>query len=424
MKNSDEMWSKAKEVIPMGTQTLSKAPDRFVEGVTPKFIGRGKGSKVWDLDGNEYIDYPCGLGAIILGHAYPEIIDAIVESLAKGNVFTLPSPMEAELATKLTEIIPCAEMVRFAKNGGDATMGAIRIARAYTNRDHIAFCGYHGAHDQMAITGGLTRGLPKILGQLVHPFIYNDLESLEHVLKKNECACVIMEQGLDEPKNVFLTNACQLAHEHGAVFILDEIVTGFRYALGGVQEFYNVKPDIACIGKAMGNGMPISAIVGKKEMMRTLEDGVFFSFTFAGEITAMAAAMAVIDVIQKKPVIDTLWSNGAMLFRGLENMKYDVGMWCHGNPVRFIIKFMKNGGSDDPLALKEDLMAKSYFLQETVKRGILMGVPTFTTYSHTREDIIRTLEVCDFVLSRMQRIRGDYEHYLEGKPIAPPVIRA
>jgi glutamate-1-semialdehyde 2,1-aminomutase/spore coat polysaccharide biosynthesis protein SpsF len=416
MPVSDELWCRAKRVIPMGTQTLSKAPDRFVEGVTPKFITRGEGAYVWDADGNKYIDYPCGLGAIILGHAYPAIIGAVIKALQKGNVFTLMSPQEGELATKLTKIIPCAEMVRFAKNGGDATMGAIRIARAYTNRDHIAFCGYHGCHDQMAITGGLTRGLPKVLGQLVHPFIYNDLENLEYVLTKNRCACVIMEQGLDEPKNGFLHKAIEMAHEHGALFILDEIVTGFRYALGGVQELYNIVPDLACIGKAMGNGLPISAIVGREEIMRVLEDGVFFSYTFAGEITAMEAAMAVIDTMENEPVIPTLWSNGAMLLSALKGIKYDVGMWCHGNPVRFIIKFMEDG--------KEDLMAKSYFLQETVKRGILMGVPTFTTYSHTREDIIHTIEVCDLVLSRMERIRGDYEHHLEGNPIQPPYVRA
>lgn len=418
IEKSNILWQHAKDVIAGGTQTLSKAPDRFVDGVSPKFIERGKGSHVWDVDGNEFIDYPCGLGAIILGHAYDEVNEAVIESLKRGNVFTLMSPDEVRLADLLLELIPCAEMVRFAKNGGDATMGAVRLARAYTRRDHIAFSGYHGCHDQFAITGGLTRGLPKILGQMVHRFEYNNIESLHHVLTKNECACVIMEQLLEEPKNGFLHEAIEMAHQHGAVFILDEIVTGFRYALGGVQELYHIKPDLACVGKAMGNGQPISAIVGKAEIMRGIEEGVFFSFTFAGEITAINAACKVIEIMKREDVVGHLWKTGNLLLTMLKGMeqRYQLGMECPGNPVRFVIRFMKDG--------VEDLIAKSLFLQETAKYGILMGVPTFTTFSHSYEDIIRTIELCDIVLRKMKIYEGDYEHYLEGKPIQPAVIRA
>lgn len=417
---SNELWERAKAVIPLGTQTLSKAPDRFVFGVTPKFIASGKGSRVKDVDGNEYIDYPCGLGAVILGHAYPDVVNEVCQAIQEyGNIFTLMSPYEVVLAEMLLSIVPCAEMVRFAKNGGDATMGAIRIARAYTSREHIAYCGYHGCHDQVAITGGLKRGLPPVLGQMIHAFEYNNLESLDHVLKKNRCACVIMEQGPDEPKDGFLHKAIELAHDHGALFILDEIVTGFRYSLGGAQELYHIMPDIATVGKGMGNGFPISAIVGKAEYMKVLEDGVFFSFTFGGEISSIIAATKVLSIMRERNVVDRLWHYGGTLLSRLQRMeiRHQVGMYCHGNPVRFAIKFLDDNGN-------EDLIAKSYFLQETVKRGVLFGIPTFSTYSHNDDDMMTTLEVCDFVLDKMSRIRGDYEYYLEGEPIKPPYVRA
>lgn len=420
IQRSEWHWEATKKVIPGSTQTLSKGPDRFVQGVTPMFIKRAHGSYVWDMDDNKFIDYPCGLGTIILGHGCREVNEAIIDGLKDGNIYTLPAEREFQLASLLRDIIPCAEMVRFAKNGADATMGAVRIARAYTNRDHIAFCGYHGCHDWHAITGGLIRGIPKIMGQMIHRFEYNSPESLLHVLTKNKCAAVIMEQGLDEPRNNFLEVAKQLAHKEGALFILDEIVTGFRYNLQGAQGFYRIEPDIACFGKAMANGFSISAVVGRKEYMSVLEDGVFFSFTYGGELVGINAAIKTIEILQKEPVIPTLWSNGAMLFAMLKSMgdRYDLDMWVHGNPVRFIVKFMKDDGRE------EDLMAKSYFLQETVKRGILMGIPTFTTYAHSHDDIMRTIEVCDLVLSKMQKIKGDYEHHLEGKPIAPPIVRA
>ena len=209
LSRSEYWWQKAREIIPRGTQTLSKGPDQFVDGVTPKYLERGQGCHVWDVDGNEYIDYPMALGPILLGYNYPRVVDAVIERLRKGTTFTLLNPLEVELAELLTEVIPCAEMVRFGRNGADATMAAIRVARAYTGREHIAFCGYHGCHDWYAVTTSLNKGIPEFNGRLIHAFEYNKIGTLEEVFAAHpgEVAAVIMEQPGEEPKENFL-QAC------------------------------------------------------------------------------------------------------------------------------------------------------------------------------------------------------------------------
>ncbi len=278
LSRSEYWWQKAREIIPRGTQTLSKGPDQFVDGVTPKYLERGQGCHVWDVDGNEYIDYPMALGPILLGYNYPRVVDAVIERLRKGTTFTLLNPLEVELAELLTEVIPCAEMVRFGRNGADATMAAIRVARAYAGREHIAFCGYHGCHDWYAVTTSLNKGIPEFNGRLIHAFEYNKIGTLEEVFAAHpgEVAAVIMEQPGEEPKENFLQACIDCAHRHGALFILDEICTGFRYAMGGAQQYYGVVPDLACVGKAMGNGLPISAVVGKKRVHERIERHILF----------------------------------------------------------------------------------------------------------------------------------------------------
>ena len=181
LTRSEYWWAKARQIIPRGTQTLSKGPDQFVDGVTPKYLERGQGCHVWDVDGNEYIDYPMALGPILLGYNYAPVVEAVTRQIRKGTTFTLMSPLEVELAELLVEVIPCAEMVRFGKNGADATLAAIRIARSYTGRDHVAFCGYHGCHDWYAITTSLNKGIPRFNAGLIHPFTYNQPQTLENL---------------------------------------------------------------------------------------------------------------------------------------------------------------------------------------------------------------------------------------------------
>ena len=284
---------RANRVIPGSSQTFSKGSNQHVRGVAPMFLAKGKGCRVWDVDGNEYIDYIQGLLPNILGYANEEVNAAVSEQLAQGHSFSLPHPLEVDLAERLTRLIPCAEKVRFGKNGSDATSGAVRAARAYTGRDRIACCGYHGWQDWYI--GSTTRkaGVPEAVRALTHPFAYNDLGSLQKLLTehKGEFAAVIMEPvNFWPPAAGFLEGARNLAHEHGALLIFDEICCGFHFGLGGAQKRFGVTPDMACFGKAMGNGFPIACVVGKADLMKVFED-IFFSFTFGGEVASMAAAM-------------------------------------------------------------------------------------------------------------------------------------
>lgn len=420
---SNELYERAIKVIPGATQTLSKGADRFVNGVSPKFLRNAIGSLVVDVDDNEFIDWPMGLGAIILGHSNTEVRRFVEKRLRNldGNSLTLPHEIEVALAEKLVEILPCAEMVRFCKNGSDATEGAIRIARAVTNRKHVAVCGYHGSHDWSAVTGGLKRGL--IDDGYVHQFEYNNPNSLHNILDEFECAAIIMEQGLEEPVATPYGNFLQLvadyAHSFDSLFILDEIVTGFRYALGGASQLYNVTPDLTCYGKAMGNGFPISCIVGKRDYMETLNDGVFFSNTFSGETTAIAAALKTIEIIERENVIEQLWEKGRLVRAGIEAAANNVGLKINlrGNPVRSVLEIPDENG-------KNNLLAYSLFLQETHKRGVLFGIPIFPCWKHTDEDISKTVQAVWKVFEIIKEAEGDYARFLEGDPIAPPVIRA
>jgi glutamate-1-semialdehyde aminotransferase len=411
--NSEKWWKRAVEVIPRGTQTLSKGPDQFVDGVTPKYLERGQGCHVWDVDGNEYIDYPMALGPILLGYNYPPVVDAVIAQIKKGTTFTLMHPLEVELAELLVEAVPCAEMVRFGKNGADATMAAIRVARAYTGRDHVAYCGYHGCHDWYAVTTSLNRGIPEFNRELIHPFEYNKPETLEGLLSQypGKIAAVIMEQPGMEPTENFLQKIVDSAHKHGALFILDEICTGFRYSLGGAQKYYGIMPDLACVGKGMGNGFPISAIVGKKEFMKELQD-IFFSMTFSGETTGMVASIATIREIKQKNVIEHIWSMGRKLRDGLHRMKDElkIDVDIVGNPPRSGFSFRDREGN-------ESLDLKSLFLQETVKRGILFGGPVYISFSHTEDDIEKTLDASYEAFKAVKKAydEGSVDRYMEGK---------
>jgi len=336
LARSRTLLKRAEKVIPGGSQTFSKAPSQFVQGVAPVFLEKGKGSHVWDVDGNRYIDYAMSLGPIILGHNYSTVTDTARRTIEKSATFTLPHRLEVELAELLCEIIPCAEMVRFGKNGSDATSGAVRLARAYTGRDKIACCGYHGWQDWFIATTTMNNGIPEDVRKLTLPFQYNKIETLEKLFKKNkgQIACVIMEPiGIVEPEGDFLRKVRKLTRENGALLIFDEIVTGFRFSLGGAQEYFGVVPDLACFGKAMGNGFPISAIVGKRKIMRLFEE-VFYSFTFGGEIVSIAASIATIKELKKKNALKKIWANGKRLKDGYNTLakEFDLELRLEEQP--------------------------------------------------------------------------------------------
>lgn len=420
LTKSEEYWDRAKNIIPAGTQCLSKGPTQFIDGVAPKYLKRGKGCHVWDVDGNQYIDYGMGLRPIILGYCYPAVDKAIAKQLEDGTTFTLMHPLEVELAELLINTIPCAEAARYGKNGSDVTTAAIRVARSYTGRDKIAICGYHGWHDWSIITTERNKGIPKIMKQLSFTFEYNDIGSLKELFDTypDEFAAVIMEPvGVTPPQNDFLKEVKKVTHKNGAVLIFDEIITGFRFSLGGAQEYFGVIPDLAAFGKSMANGMPMSALVGKEEIMNVLNE-TFFSFTFGGECLSMAASIATINELKEKNVIDFLWTQGRKLQEGYNKLAMELKLekytQCVGYPPNALVKFY--GKTTD-----ESLLMKSLVQQELLKRGILWAAYHAVSYSHKDKEINTTLEAFDDALRVLKKAvhKGNIKRFLEGKPVKP-----
>ncbi|MBS3138982.1 aminotransferase class III-fold pyridoxal phosphate-dependent enzyme [Candidatus Woesearchaeota archaeon] len=410
---SNELWERAIKILPGGTQTASKAPNQFVNRIYPKYIQRGNGSHVWDVDGNEYIDYPSSLGVNILGHAYPRVVEAIEHQAREGTIFSLMHPLEVEVAEILTKEIPCAEKIRFVKNGSDATSAAVRIARAYTNREKIAACGYHGWQDWYVISTEKKKGIPKVLEQYTLRFEYNNIDSLKKIFtdNQNQIAAVILEATVNqEPKNNFLEQVKALAKEHGAVLIFDEIVTGFRFGLGGAQKYFNVIPDLACFGKCIANGLPLSLVCGKKEIMDEC-DNIFLSLTYGGEAISLAAALATLHEIKEKNVVEHIWHVGKKFKESYNKITQELGIQSEsiGYPPRQNIIFKEEKGFT-PNELY------TLFLQETIARGILIGNVVVFTYSHSEQDVEKTLDACK---SALQYIRdgidkGDLRKRIKG----------
>jgi glutamate-1-semialdehyde-2,1-aminomutase len=425
LARSQEYFNRARLVIPSCTQTFSKGPTQFVQGVAPIFLKRGQGSHVWDVDGNEYIDYPLALGPVILGYNYPAVSDAVRRQIDDGVSFSLPHPLEVEIAEALVQIIPCAEMVRYGKNGSDATSGAVRAARAYTGRELIVCCGYHGWQDWYIATTTRRKGIPQAVCDLTLTFEYNNIASLERIFQdhSDNVAAVIMEPvSVVEPQDGFLQKVADVTRQHGALLVFDEVVTGFRVALGGAQEHYGVIPDMACFGKAMGNGYPISAVVGRREIMEIFDD-IFFSFTFGGEAISLAATLATLREMQEKDVIGHLWTRGRKLQDGYNALATELELEqytrCIGLPPHTVMTF-KHGDGTDWLALK------SLFQQEVIKRGILFLVGHNICFSHSDEDVARTLAAYREALEVVARAVecGQVDAQLEGLPVQPVFRRA
>lgn len=318
-EKSKANFLKASNIIPGASQTFSKSHLQFPVGYAPQFAAKAEGAKIWDVDGNQYIDLVAGLLPIVLGYRDYDVNEAIKEQLNDGIVFSLASTLEEKLATLLCETIPCAEMVRFGKNGSDATSCAIRLARGYNGKTKVVAIGYHGWHDWYVGSTSRNLGVPDSIGKLTLRCRYNDLEILEKLLKENygDVSAVIMEPVSSElPKKGYLEGVRRLCDEQGVILIFDEVITGFRAAIGGAQELYGVIPDLACFGKAMGNGMPISACVGRKEVMSVAEEA-FISSTFGGECLSLAAAIATITKLKKCNVIAGLWDKGKTVKRSI-----------------------------------------------------------------------------------------------------------
>jgi glutamate-1-semialdehyde 2,1-aminomutase len=419
-KCSEELLERALRTIPLGSQTFSKSMTQLPYGVSPFFVERADGAKFWDVDGNEYIDFTNALASVMLGYKDAEVDSAVRKQMEKGVSFSLPHQLEMEVAEILVELIPCAEKVRFAKNGTDATSGAIRVARAYTSRERVAVCGYHGWQDWYI--GSTTRelGVPKAVRSLTHPFTYNNTDSLRDLFDtyKGEFAAVILEPMSGTfPKDNFLEKVRAMTTAHGALLVFDETVTGFRFSLGGAQELFGVTPDLATFGKGLANGYPLSALVGKTEYMDTVEK-IFFSGTFGGETLSLAAAKAVLNKLRSHSVLPTLKAKGEYLLSGVNRLieEFDMSdlLEVCGHPTWSFLVF-----KDTPFCTLWE--AKSYFMQEMLKRGIFtIGVQTLS-YAHTDAHINQLLETYRVVFGRLiQLVRsGELQANLECKPLKP-----
>lgn len=366
---SNKLLKKVLEVIPLGSQTFSKSYIQYPQNLSPLFIQSGQGARVRDIDGNSFIDLVSGLMSNVLGYNDEDVNNAIINQLHHGISFSLPTELEYELAQLLTEIIPCAEMVRFGKTGTDVTSAAVRLSRAYTKRDKILVCGYHGWQDWYIGTTTRNLGIPNAVSQMTDTVPYNDLDSLEQRLKTRDYAAFIMEPtNVYKPEEGYLEKVRALTTQYNTILVFDEIVTGFHFALGGAQSYFGVTPDLACFGKGLGNGMPISAIVGKREIM-ALMDEIFFSGTFGGETLSIAAGIAVIKKMRKEPVINHLWAYGKNLSNKVQNLIDQFGL---NDTIK------TNGYSPWKIITFEDFKdvsanaLRTFFQKEMIARGVLI----------------------------------------------------
>jgi dTDP-4-amino-4,6-dideoxygalactose transaminase/glutamate-1-semialdehyde aminotransferase len=414
LARSREWWARASALIPAGTQTLSKGPTQFVQGPSPIFLARGEGAHVWDVDGNRYLDYPMALGPVILGYGDPSVDAAIRRQLEDGITFSLPHPLEVEVAERIVALCPGVEAVRFGKSGSDAVSAAVRAARALTGRDIVLVAGYHGWHDWYAGATARAAGVPEAVRGLVHTFRFNDAEDLARALDEHrgQVAAVVLEPSAAEaPANGYLQRAVELAGAHGALSVFDEVITGFRLAPGGARQRYGVEPDLSCYGKALGNGMPISAVAGSWDAMRAFEE-VFFSLTHGGETLSLAAARAVLDAIADGEVLAGIERRGLRLRDGIASLAEGHGLGARvavsGEPQRAVVRFT----GADPLA------DRSFVQQCLVERSILFNGSMFVCARHRDEDVEYTLEAFDQALGVLAE-HDDVGHLLAGAPVQP-----
>jgi len=416
---------RSERVIPGGAQTYSKSWRHHIRGVTPIFLDSGKGVVVTDVDGNRFVDLIQGLLPNILGYAHDEVDRAVNDRAGEGHSFSLAHPLEVELAERLCRLIPCAEMVRYGKNGSDATAGAVRVARAYTGREHVAVCGYHGWQDWYIGTTSRSAGVPKAVRELAHPFPYNDPNALEALLSSlpNQFAAVIMEPvNFNWPSPGYLDKVKEIVHRHGALLIFDEICSGFHFGLGGAQRLFGVTPDLATFGKAMGNGWPISCVVGRRDVMKVFEDA-FFSFTFGGDVGAMAAAMKVLDILESGDAYARMTAAGTKLFDGARVMAAAAGLQdtfqLKGHPHWSLFSFVDEKGADDTTT-------RALWVQEVTRRGVLI-LTTFNISAALDEASVTTVLSAfahafkRVALARSQGVRP--ESWLDG-PVPVPAFRA
>lgn len=416
ISESNKLYERSKGLIPAFTQTLAKGPAQYVNGVAPKYLKRGKNAHVWDVDGNEYIDLNMAIGPLSLGYAIPEIDQAIKDQLEDGITFSLMHPLEVEVAELIREVVPNTESVRYSKTGADVVSAAVRLARAFTKKNKILCCGYHGWHDWYISVTDRNAGIPKVIEDMSFTINYNDIQSVIDSIDE-DVACIILEPFVfQEPKNDFLQELRRICDEKGILLVFDEMWTGFRVALGGAQEYFGVRADLALFSKAVANGMPIGILTGRKDIMALLDKDVFFFTTFGGEALSLAATKATIEYMKKNNVQGLIAEKGRKLKDGYNKIAAELGMnytSCSGFDCRTIMSFDASAGN--PLEMK------SLVQQEMIKRGVLWGGFHNVSFSLTDEDIEHVIACYREVLPILKKAvqDGNVKELLRGEPVGP-----
>ncbi len=416
IEKSNELYNRALGLIPSVTQTLAKGPGQWVNGIAPKYLVKGKGSHVWDADGNEYIDFMMGVGPLSLGYSYPKVDEAIKRQLEDGITFSMMHPLEVEVAELIRDIVPNAEAVRYSKTGADATSAAVRLARAFTRKNKILCCGYHGWHDWYISVTARNNGIPEAVQANSFTFNYNDINSVIGSIDNDVAAIILEPVVFAEPKDNFLHKLADLCREKNIVLIFDEMWTGFRMALGGAQEYFGIKPDLATYSKAVANGMPISILTGRREIMDLADEDIFFYTTFGGEALSLAATKATIHELRDKNVPKYLNEQGKKLKDGYTAIAQKLEMdftRAIGYNWRSMASFDEKAG--DPL------VQKSLMQQEMIKRGVLWQGFHNMSYSHSDEDINFTLAALEESLAVLKNAveKNNLRGTLKGEPVLP-----
>ena len=405
ISKSVELYEQALDLVPGGVLGARK-PGDFINGEYPIFLETAKGSRLTDADGNEFIDFLCGYGPIILGYREEEVDKAVYQQISeKGFCFTLTQKYQNLLAQKMKELVPSAEMSIFLKTGSDATTAAVRIARAHTNKIKVMRCGYHGWHDWCVEMKG---GIPSKFYEDVFEFQYNRLDQLEQLMAEHgdETAAVIMtpfghpnHQEMQIPAPGFLEGAKEIAHKYGAVLIYDEIRTGFRVSMGGAQKYYGVTPDLSVLGKAIANGYPISVVTGKKEIMMAAESKLFISSTFFPNSEAFVAALKTIEIMERENVLENIWEKGNTFMKQIQELmdKHDVGAKLSGIAPMFYMTFPKDDTGDYKAKRKD-------FYTQLIRKGFFFTPfhHAYISYRHTQEDLALTLTAIDESLAYLK----------------------
>ncbi len=413
IEKSNELYERAVKVQKPVTQTLAKGPGQWTKGVAPKYIQKGKGSHVWDVDGNEYIDYNAAIGPVSLGYAYDVVDNAIKKQLEEGITFSLMHPLEVEYSELIKEVIPNAEAVKISKTGADVCSAAIRVARAFTGREKVFCCGYHGWHDWYIGITSRNAGIPEAIQNMTYTFDYNNIESIKAALDETVAALILEPFIFEAPKPGFLKELAEACTANGTLLIFDEMWTGFRIALGGAQEYFDVKADLAVFSKACANGMPIAILTGRADVMELFNSEVFSYTTFGGETLSLAASIATINELRDKQVPKYLDEKGALLKDGYNKIAIEFGVdqytRCIGYNCRSMVTFTPEAGNG--------LEVKAFMQQEMIKRGILWAGFHNMCFSHSDQDIEYTLSAYRDVMPLLKEAieSKNVKSYLKGE---------